>query len=589
MAVGLNITMKNCNYHVKKRNIIAIVITIIIVAVTNKFWLMFRPIPVSMDIKGTGNILVTVLLNKKDNDEFKKIKSAEVWLDLDDASHAEILVPRARYPKRVKIVLDNLAKDQPITISNINIKNGKYKIDNVEKFKVEGATFKAHNNEITLIPDENGFVSLTYPDTLKIRCAIRFQLELFIITLILSYLLVYKLTDYLADFKTEKKKSRIKIIFLTIFFVLLFIPMSHMDNEEMSIQENRLLAKWKPLMMDDYEINFEFGKNFNEWFNDHFAFRQSLVNIHSNLVLLLSDRLETGSFDKRTKTLYAKGSFGHNDVDVIKDNFKALYKFNDYCNQHGIKLYVLIVPNKADIHTTKMNYVKDDYKHKDFLKYIEEVNKENRIKVVYPYKAMIQAVNQGKQLYFKTEHHWTDDGAYIGYKLLMNEIVKDYPDIYTLTDDDFEYFTNKKVRGDFVREFFNGQDCHRIGISKLLCQEYHQYDYTYYKHKQFDALKTVTINTKHRLEKNYYYSGGADYRVIQLGTSMNENLTEFIPFTFKNVKRIRNNGVQERKESEEFKIIKYYEDEILSYQPDMIIFCITYSNIPQLHDLFNLE
>ena len=68
--------------------------------------------------------------------------------------------------------------------------------------------------------------------------------------------------------------------------------------------------------------------------------------------------------------------------------------------------------------------------------------------------------------------------------------------------------------------------------------------------------------------------------------SQNENLTEFIPFTFKHVKRLRNNNVQGIKAEEEFKIIKYYKDEILEYKPNIIIFCITYNNISELHKLF---
>ena len=74
-----------------------------------------------------------------------------------------------------------------------------------------------------------------------------------------------------------------------------------------------------------------------------------------------------------------------------------------------------------------------------------------------------------------------------------------------------------------------------------------------------------------------------------MGTSQNENLSEFIPFTFNSVKRLRNNNVQGIKTSEEFKIMKYYEKEMLDYAPNIIIFCITYNNIPELHKIFNKE
>ena len=168
----------------------------------------------------------------------------------------------------------------------------------------------------------------------------------------------------------------------------------------------------------------------------------------------------------------------------------------------------------------------------------------------------------------------------------MKVISNDYPNIKILNANDFDYFYDKNVRGDFFRNFNHGQDCERMGISKSVCKKYHQYDYTYYKYKDFDNLKTTVINTEHHLEKLYDYDKGANYKVVQLGTSQNENLTEFIPFTFKHVKRLRNNNVQGIKTEDEFKIIKYYKDEILEYKPNMIIFCITYDNISELHKLF---
>ena len=40
------------------------------------------------------------------------------------------------------------------------------------------------------------------------------------------------------------------------------------------------------------------------------------------------------------------------------------------------------------------------------------------------------------------------------------------------------------------------------------------------------------------------------------------------------------------KNGKEFKIMKYYKQEILDYKPDIIIFCITYRNISHLKNLF---
>lgn len=570
---------------IKKRTIIAIIVTIVTIITTNKLWLIFKPMPVDFDIKGKGQCNINVQLNKKDNDKFNKIKSQSIILDLNKNTHASFNVKRSRFPKRIKFVITGLEENSPVEMSNITLRNGKYNLDDLKQFSNSTGNLGIKKNSLIIYPDNN-VINLEYKKTLQVRTAIKFDFKLFVIISILTYLLAYKLSNYIADFKTVKNKSRLDIIFLTIFFVFLFIPMSNINKDEISAQENRPLAKLQPFIYQDGEINYDFGKNFNEWFNDRFYLRQKFVNFRNSFTMFITNKCEKGIFDTDTKTMYPNWSFGHIDIKTVKTNFSALYELNQFCKKHGIKLYILIVPQKADVQITKYNFIKDTNKHEDFLNYISELQQVNNLKIIYPYNKMREAVSNGKLLYFKTEHHWTDDGAFIGYQELMKVISNDYPNIKILNANDFDYFYDKNVRGDFFRNFNFGQDCERMGISKSVCKKYHQYDYTYYKYKDFDNLKTTVINTEHHLGKLYDYDKGANYKVIQLGTSQNENLTEFIPFTFKHVKRLRNNNVQGIKAEEEFKLIKYYKDEILEYKPNIIIFCITYNNISELHKLF---
>ena len=572
---------------IRKRVVISAIITILIVIATNKYWLLFSPMPVDFDVKGHGTVDIEVQLNKKDNDKFNKTKSQTVNIDLNKNNHASFNIQRAKYPKRIRINIFYAKKNEPLELGNVNFRHGKLTLDNLDKFAVEGANYSVENQHLILKPTDNKIV-LTYPETLKIRTATKFDFKVFMIILILTFLLAYKLSDYIADFKTVEGKSRVDILFLTIFFAFLFVPMSHIDQKEMSKQENRFLAKWQPLIKENNEINFDFGKNFNDWFNDRFCLRQELVNIYTFISMTLDNKCNEGVFDKKQQMLYTKYVFGHFGVDLAKKNFESLYKFNEFFKTHNIKLYVLIVPGKADVYPTQYNYLKDDKLHTDFLNYISEIQKENKLKVIYPFEELKNGTNN-EMMYFKTEHHWTDDGAFIGYKAIIKEINKDYPNIKPLTGDDFEYFYDKRVRGEFNRKLDNGQDCWRMGLSDFLCNKYHTYDYRYYKHKAFDNLETQVINTDHHYGKIFHYDKGAKLRVIQLGTSQNENLTEFIPFTFRDVKRLRINTVKNMPFEEEYKLIKYYKDEMLEYKPDIVIFCITYDNIKRLHKLVDME
>ena len=115
--------------------------------------------------------------------------------------------------------------------------------------------------------------------TAKAHADVAFEFELFVIILVLSYLSSYKLADYVANFSSIKHKSRIEILFLTIFFVLLFLPAIKIDKSEISIKENRALQKWQPLVKEDGKFNYDFGRNFEAWFNDRFFLRDGFIKL----------------------------------------------------------------------------------------------------------------------------------------------------------------------------------------------------------------------------------------------------------------------------------------------------------------------
>ncbi len=86
--------------------------------------------------------------------------------------------------------------------------------------------------------------------------------------------------------------------------------------------------------------------------------------------------------------------------------------------------------------------------------------------------------------------------------------------------------------------------------------------------------------------KDFYYPKGVKLKVLQLGTSMNENLMQFTPYTLRSVSYLRINDVKDVPWAEEFKVMKYYKSEILAYKPDIIVLCITPENLMRVKLLF---
>lgn len=409
---------------------------------------------------------------------------------------------------------------------------------------------------------------------------------------VLLFLLFYKLTSYLAEFKSLKHQSRVEILFLAVFFAVLFIPMLNIDKSEFSEQENRTLAKPASFINKDGKINYDFGRNVNEWFNDRFNFRDKLIKLYGFVNISTNKNLEIkkeGFIDRQSGFMYYYRNFYRYSAKETKTNLAQLIKLNEFCNKNGIKLYVLITPPKDEIYPPKASIITKK-ENTDFEKQIANgvnsgVNNgvNNGVKILYPTDEFREAA-KNNYVYFKTDDHWTDDGAFTGYKVLMNAIQEDFPGINILTEDDFNYSCNKRIRCDWERDYHYGRTATKLGIFDL--DRYHDTEYRYFTHKDYKNLKVRVKHEPMHREKDYFYPKGANYKVILLGTSQNENLTEFIPFTFKNVKRIRTNSVKGLSDSEAVKIIKYWGKDITEYKPDILIFCLTYDNVRRLAYLF---
>ena len=94
-----------------------------------------------------------------------------------------------------------------------------------------------------------------------------------------------KLVDFIAIFKSIKNKPRIEILFLAIIIIMLFLPMCHIDKKDKSRSENRTLAKYKPFIQDN-KINYNYGRDFDNWFNDRFFLRKPVVKAYALNLLL---------------------------------------------------------------------------------------------------------------------------------------------------------------------------------------------------------------------------------------------------------------------------------------------------------------
>ena len=391
-----------------------------------------------------------------------------------------------------------------------------------------------------------------------------FKFDIFFIILVLSFALFYKISKYIVEFKTVKNCSKADIFFLALFFIFLFIPMSHINQDKISKAENRTLAKWHSII-ENNKINYQFGKNFENYFNDRYALRYRFIKSYNTSKIHI---------DKHYKT--SKGYIGneeymflfwrdetlnyYSDIEV-KKIYKYIKSLINITNKKGIDLYVVIVPIQNDIYSEKraLYYPQKSkfYKIYDIFKYKE------KFEIVYPREQFLKE-KKNHQMFYKQDVHYTDYGALVSYNELIKQMQKKYKDLYPISENDM-----KIAYSDRQNTFHDGGEHDTIWqLLQLTKKDYPPHTYKYY---YLDDNKNIKSDNNEE-RKIYYNPNGYNKNVMLLGNSFIEAQNFLFASTFKKTVSIRTNpSKMPRKQHYNLnRFVKLLDN----YKPDILVFLI---------------
>lgn len=208
-----------------------------------------------------------------------------------------------------------------------------------------------------------------------------------------------------------KNKNYIKITGIVFISVILlaFIANIIIPDKSFSPDENRILTKFPYFSLSKY-IEGRFETKLENYANDQFLFRNSLIKVKSATDIAAGKLKSNGVFRCRDHYLMEDISEPDKKFQYTKN---AMKQFNrQYSN---INMYFLLAPNAANILKSKLPFT---VKVKDQNKFIDEFYSEIQS---FGYKPIdirksFKKNKDDVQLYYRTDHHWTCDGAYIAFK-----------------------------------------------------------------------------------------------------------------------------------------------------------------------------
>jgi hypothetical protein len=252
--------------------------------------------------------------------------------------------------------------------------------------------------------------------------------SLIVITIIVVLLFLFR--EIIYPFKTLISSKYLLIVAFSLVLLLGLIG-TFISVKTASVTENRNLEKWSPLK----EIHLtEKPKKIESYVNDHFGFRDYFLKIYRFLQFnifnqSLSDQIIMGRnnwlFLKQAVTVeYLDKPMTKEDIVSTKviDQFN---KFNSYLKDKGIKLILVIIPDKPYIYSEYLpNWINTKSPHRKTIDNFKELlNNNTNVTVLDLYNSLLNAKKMENDiLYFKDDTHWNYIGGYYGLKEISNHL-----------------------------------------------------------------------------------------------------------------------------------------------------------------------
>ncbi len=124
---------------------------------------------------------------------------------------------------------------------------------------------------------------------------------------------------------------------------------------------------------------------------------------------------------------------------MLQSKVSMMTKRNDELNKIGVKMYVVIIPNKNTVYN---DYMPESYPIGSYRRFDQVVNafRNAGINVIDVRESLLaaKAKDPARLLYYKTDTHWNNHGGFVAYQQIINEIKKDFPNVVVHDRSDYQ-------------------------------------------------------------------------------------------------------------------------------------------------------
>ena len=227
------------------------------------------------------------------------------------------------------------------------------------------------------------------------------------------------------------------IALIAIFIASIALPLCGLIlglDSSFTFVENRTLAPRPAIALNRTELA-EFPARFEDYFNDHFGFRPRLIH-WLNII-----KVSGLGVSPSAKVILGKDGWLYHGESYL-DYYRAIAPFTqarlekwrvllearqDWLAARGIPYLIVFVPIKSTIYPEHMPDVYNRLPNPSRLDQLTaHLQAHSRLNILDLREPLRAAKSQGP-LYYRTDTHWNNRGAYIGYVKIMERLTSWFP------------------------------------------------------------------------------------------------------------------------------------------------------------------
>lgn len=196
-----------------------------------------------------------------------------------------------------------------------------------------------------------------------------------------------------------------------IFFIMIVFVIS--PNKSYSATEKRMLAE-KPTLSIKNVFNSTYGESFEDYLSDHIPFRNFFTGVNAYYKLALNQNNANGVYLCHNGYIISEPLEYDEQLEI---NVAKIVKFADFFKENfNINTVVTVVPSTGYIMEDSLPSNHKQYHDEEFLQYTskELLGHTDFVDLTPTFKSK----KSNTKIYYKTDHHWTSEGAYIAYNEL---------------------------------------------------------------------------------------------------------------------------------------------------------------------------